>query len=317
MVVSWPSAVAHSVSVSRAMVSALVIGSQVAAPPPQAANRALPPAAALNLRKSRRVSLRLGMDPFSPPFPRGWWAPGRRALPAAPRPHARSARGARPSGWRKGGDWRPGIGPASHLLASPCSRSGGKTWLVSKHAYIAPSPGLSMGTDLGWPPREPRLPSAPGAFPRHPLGFPRRAGRRHRAPRGRPTSTPPRGDSLDRDLFVDLVDIDSLSAAVGTEAEVDRGRQRIHDDHEQHRGAVLPSDSVQESRIPEPDDQEPVEEGEEDQPRPHAHRQGLASKKLADPVGGHPEQQSHIQHPQHGDHTNHHLSQAGLIAPLG
>src|SRR3990170_9070161 len=48
---------------------------------------------------------------------------------------------------------------------------------------------------------------------------------------------------LDRELLVDLVDVDPLAPAVGAEAEVDHRRQRVHNQHEEHRRAVLPADT--------------------------------------------------------------------------
>ena len=77
---------------------------------------------------------------------------------------------------------------------------------------------------------------------------------------------------LHRDGFVDLVDVDSLSFAVCIEAEVDGCCQNVTEDHEQHGAGILPADGVvgeiegRDVRVPEPFDQQPVQEQEEDDP---------------------------------------------------
>ena len=49
---------------------------------------------------------------------------------------------------------------------------------------------------------------------------------------------------FNRDFLVDFVYVDTLPLAVRAKAKVDRRSQAVHDDHEDHRGAVLPADAV-------------------------------------------------------------------------
>ena len=47
---------------------------------------------------------------------------------------------------------------------------------------------------------------------------------------------------FDRDLLVDLVHIDTLVAAIPAEAKVAYQRERVIEDHEEHRARVHPAD---------------------------------------------------------------------------
>ena len=87
-----------------------------------------------------------------------------------------------------------------------------------------------------------------------------------------------------RDILVNLGNVDALAAAVGAEAEVDRSSQRVVEDHEQHRAGVRPTDGIEREvewrnvRVPEPLDQQPIQEQEEDQSRPGDQRHLFAGQ---------------------------------------
>ena len=76
---------------------------------------------------------------------------------------------------------------------------------------------------------------------------------------------------FDRDFLVDFIDVDTLPSAVSAKAEVDRGSQRIIEYHEEHGAGVRPADGIQREVkrwdvwVPEPFDQQPVQEEQENQ----------------------------------------------------